>query len=102
MLTVWEFELSGERTDIEIPWDHKILKVAAQDERICLWTLVNTKAEKVQETFHVYGTGHQIDKREGPQVTEDLEYIGTAHLQKGVFVFHVFKHHIYPNKELPQ
>ena len=81
---IWKYHI--ERTvPIRMPKDAKILTVQNQNDRICIWVLVNSKAEKEERHFEVHGTGNVIF--ENNKVTR--EYIGTC--QTGIFVWHIFE-----------
>ena len=75
---------------LELPKDAQVLTVRAQGEDICLWALVDPKAEKEPRKFMAFGNGHNVpEPHEGPQIT--LKYRGSAHLDGGALVFHVFE-----------
>lgn len=84
--TIWKFTL--ELTDIQplfMPEKAEILTVQNQDNRICLWAIVNPELPSEERSFEVHGTGHSIYYDMGM----DRKYIGTA--QMGALVWHVFE-----------
>ena len=81
---VWKYTLSEVVNEVEIPAGATLLMVAEQHNEICLWAKVNPAAEKATRTFQVVGTGHaELDGTE--------TYLGSAQLNNGNFVFHVFE-----------
>jgi len=68
---------------IDMPIGSKILDVQNQDNRICMWVIVNTELETEERVFQIIGTGHQLLGR------TEKKYIGTV--QQGPFVWHVFE-----------
>lgn len=83
MKTTWKFTLQPE-CSIEMPVGSEILSVREQKETICLWALVDPSAPKETRRFVAFGTGHDIPD-------ESLSFVGTAHLQGGALVFHIFE-----------
>lgn len=72
---------------IEMPVGAKILSVHAQNDSVCLWALVDPSRPPVSRAFRVFGTGHPI----GNDLAERLSFVGTALLEAGSFVVHVFE-----------
>lgn len=87
MRTVWKYTLRDQDTTIEMPIGATILHVREQHGCICMWALVDSTAEKERRSFLVTGTGHEIKS-----TYTDLEYVGSALVDYGTFVFHVFEH----------
>lgn len=70
---------------VMLPTGAKILTVQAQNDRPCLWTLVNpTAPNDMAVTVRLIGTGHEI------QDIDSLEYISTFQTVNGRFVLHAF------------
>lgn len=68
-----------------LPTGAKILTVQAQNDRPCLWALVNpTAPNDMAVTIRIIGTGHEI------QDSDNLEYISTFLSFNGLFVLHAF------------
>lgn len=84
MAQVWKFILQPEIT-VEIPVGTELLSVASQGNEICLWAKVNPSAIKERRSFVGFGTGHEIPDQ------LSLKYIGTAQLNGGSMVSHVFE-----------
>lgn len=75
---------------VEMPKGAVVLTAQAQRETICVWARVDPDAPPIKRCFIVYGTGERAD-----DIAE--EYVGTAQLQNGDFVFHVFTDNVeYP------
>ena len=84
MQAVWKCILDvGERQTISLPRGARLLYAREQGENVCVWALVDLKEVATSRTLLVYGTGHPIE-RAGP-------YLGSAHLDGGRLVFHVFE-----------
>lgn len=81
--SIWKYVLQP-NIDIEMPVGAQILSVREQGNDICMWTLVSPDAPKEKRIFMVFGTGHDV-----PPV--QMKFLGTAHLQSGGLVFHVFE-----------
>lgn len=81
---VWKYTLTGTINPITIPEGAELLTVAGQDDNICLWVRVDPTAPQVPRVFFVVGTGFPIPGDAG-------EYIGSALVRNGMFVFHVFE-----------
>ena len=83
---VWKYTLDSMTTNvISMPLGARIISVDSQREEICIWVLVDTDEKKTMiHRFVVCPTGGDIP--------ETVEYfLGTAQLQNGALVFHVFQ-----------
>lgn len=69
-------------TEVDMPDGAEILCCQMQHDTICLWALVDPKADRNYRAFAIYGTGHSI-------VHDTLTYIATV--QQGPYVWHVFE-----------
>ena len=86
--TIWKFELKTTDTQkLEMPVGAEILTVQAQNERPCLWALVDPTEKKETRLFDIFGTGHPIHC----DMSIGRRYIGTYQLNGGSLVFHVFE-----------
>ena len=85
MITVYKYGLKTGLQTINMPEEAKLLEVAAQDQRVHLWSLVDTDKPAVSRTFFVVLTGGEIDYH------QHMTYVGTAHGVRGWLVFHVFE-----------
>ena len=81
--SIWKYVLKPEN-EISIPVGAQVLSVREQGDDICLWALVSPDAPKETRRFVAFGTGHDV-----PQIP--MQFHGTAHLQAGKLVFHVFE-----------
>lgn len=86
--SIWKFELqtTGKQT-IVVPANSEILTVQTQNERPCIWVLVDPAATKEQRCIEVFGTGHDVHYSKGVSRV----YLGTYQLHGGSLVFHVFE-----------
>lgn len=87
--TIWKYTLQPSSLILEIPEGSEILSVESQNNKICIWFLVDPSADSVEREFIVYGTGHAISD------AEHKKYIGSAQLENGMLVFHVFENIIF-------
>ncbi len=71
---------------IELPRGAELLSFQCQGEQPCLWALVDPKAEMVKRYFRFVGTGHPIE-----EPSEVLRFIGTAQMQGGALIWHMFE-----------
>ena len=82
---VWKYEIQVEdEFTVEMPRLAQVIHVAVQDNRPCMWALVNPAQPPTTRTFHVHGTGHRVD----PQMV----HLGSFLLLGGNFVGHLFEH----------
>lgn len=86
MKKIWKTVLAvADTQDISLPAGAKILCAHEQHEQICIWYHCNPNAPKVTRRIVICGTGHDAP----PQ--DHSRYLGSAFLQGGRFVFHVFE-----------
>lgn len=85
--TVWkyEWEIPSDRFTVQMPKGAEILCAREQFNKICIWARVKPQKEKETRKFVLTGTGH-----EAPE-PDTARYIGSAQLDGGAFVFHVFE-----------
>lgn len=87
MRTVWKFDLQllgGGWVTVPIPTGGVVLHVGTQDatdNAPSLWVLVDPSAPTEDRTFHIRGTGHDVDPR--------LVHVGSVVGDR--FVWHVFE-----------
>lgn len=79
---IWKF-IVDPGLPVTMPAGARILSAAAQNERICIWALVDPAACSMPRKVRVYGTGHSVPSEPG-------RFLGTALLQGGALVMHVF------------
>lgn len=80
---VWKFELLlDDEFTIEMPAGAEVVHVREQDNRPCLWVLVDPDAPKERRTFRTRGTGQDA--------TDAGRYLGSYQLHNGTFVGHLF------------
>lgn len=83
--SVWKYEIiPSDVIRIEMPVDAKVLFVAVQYDRPCLWAEVDVDAPIETREFRVYGTGHRLPDDPG-------RYLGTFIMNQGTLVFHVYE-----------
>lgn len=90
-MTIWKFILAGAVNDVEMPNGARVIEVHEQHGQICVWAWVDPAARRVTRRLVVVGTGHAA-----PENELEAAYVGSAHLQGGAFVFHVFDEGLAP------
>lgn len=86
MKTIFKYTLSPDDAPVEMPVGAEVLTAREQGENICVWARVETtETLKDKRTFKVFGTGHEIPD------DPNFHYVGTAMLQGGGLVMHVFE-----------
>lgn len=68
-----------------LPFKEQVLKVATQDERICVWCLVDQTQPEREVGIAIVGTGQML-----PDYIQKENYVDTVMLAGGVLVFHAF------------
>jgi hypothetical protein len=68
-----------------MPQHGKIIYLATQNGKPCLWVELFPNLPKEKRTIEIFGTGHPLD--------EDIEriYLGSYQLHNGDLIFHVFE-----------
>lgn len=83
--TIWKAVLQPtDAQQIEVPAGAELLCAREQFEKICVWFRCDPAAPKEKRDIAIVGTGHAAPNGEG-------RYIGTASLQGGALMFHVFE-----------
>lgn len=86
--TVHKLVLEPGRTVYGLPMGAVVLSAREQGDTVCLWYRCDpTRTTVDMRTFHVFATGQPIPS----YFFERLQFIGTAHLNGGALVFHVFE-----------
>jgi len=67
-----------------MPEGAEILCAREQHEEVCIWFKCDPNKPPVPRKIIVIGTGHQHPEIDG-------RYLGTASLQGGTYMFHVFE-----------
>jgi len=84
MRTIYKYELvMADTQEFFMPKKAVILDVQFQNEKMCVWALIDTEDTLTTKRFTIIGTGNPISKDIFPGL-----YIGTV--QTGAFVWHVF------------
>lgn len=87
MKVIYKYELShiyhGGDSTILMPQNYEFLDIQNQDDKICLWALVDNMDPKVCPVFRIVGTGH------GNEVLENgSRYLKTVQWRD--LVWHIF------------
>lgn len=85
MKTIWKYRLpTTGRFTLDLPVGYTALHLGVQDQQPHWWLLVDSEAPTTKVSLRCYGTGHEVDEREGA-------YLGTVLLVNGAFVLHYFR-----------
>lgn len=88
MRTIYKYTIRPDQLKVEMPKGAKVLTARGQMNEICIWAEVDTEREAEQRHFEVFGTGHKMNEDMGV----DRNYIGTAQLEGGALIFHVYEY----------
>jgi hypothetical protein len=84
MATIWKAVLRhADVQAVEMPEGAEILCAREQHEQICIWFRCDPHRRQVKRVIGVFGTGNLAP--------DGGCYIGTASLQGGSLIFHVFE-----------
>lgn len=84
--TIWKAILNpADLQTIDVPIGSEFLFAREQFEQICVWYRCDPNAAKRPVKIAICGTGHTAPER------ENGKYLGTACLQGGALMFHVFQ-----------
>lgn len=87
MITIHKLTLSPKRSSYSLPEGAELLCAREQHNQVCVWYKCDPNAEQTDRKIVVFGTGHEIPK----DLARRLKYLGTAMLEGGSLVFHVFE-----------
>jgi len=71
---------------IEMPFGARILSVGNQNDKLCLWALVNPVNSCEGRVIRIIGTGHSIESN-----NQIHSFIGTVAMSSGKLIWHVFE-----------
>jgi len=80
---IWKWSLKPGKP-VEMPRGAQILSAQAQHGELCIWAAVDPSQPTETRHFNVVGTGCPFNM-------EHQRYIGTAQLEGGFLVLHVFE-----------
>lgn len=86
-MTIWKyaFNLTGDTWDLAFPAGYRILTIQVQNEKPCLWVLVDAaQRQMVRAKLQCFGTG-----TEAP-VAPECPFVGTVQMYNGSLVLHFF------------
>jgi len=86
MTTIWKTVVCQDELDhgIVVPSDAELLYAREQHNEVCIWFRCEPSRPQERRRIKVVGTGHS-DCPDGGR------YLGSAHLNNGQLVFHVFE-----------
>lgn len=86
MHSVYKYPIGPGNTLIRMPRGAQLLTAQDQSGVVYIWALVDQSAPFVYRNVVIYGTGHDIQDADVP----NLKYVNTFFIENGRFVFHVF------------
>lgn len=87
MKAVWKFHLPTEdRVVARMPEGAQILSAQIQHGELYVWAVCDSDAPRLQRSFRIIGTGHEIDFD-----LDRARYINTFQLHDGALVFHIYE-----------
>lgn len=82
--TIWKALVGPEdEHEISVPIGAEMLCAREQGDDVCVWFRCDPHAQKERRIIYVIGTGHPCPPH--------ARYLGTASLQSGALMFHVFE-----------
>ena len=86
MKTIYKYTLSElhQYQIVLMPKGAEILCAKEQGNNIFIWAIVDTSNENEARNFRIYGTGNEVSN-------EHIRYIGTAKINGGNLIFHIFE-----------
>jgi hypothetical protein len=92
MKTVFKYPLElKEVQEIEMPKKAEILCIQTQNNKPCIWALVEPNGIEETRIFEIHGTADEIKELGYPKWRC---YIGTFQLNGGTLVFHCFERNL--------
>lgn len=86
MKTIWKEVLKvTDKQTIKVSKGANFLSVAFQHNQISIWYVVDNRAELVDQTIYIFGTGNPIPNN------FDGKFIGTVLMANDYLAWHVFK-----------
>ncbi len=84
---IWKFPIIDPSLIVfNMPEGSKILTIQMQNDKPCIWALVNPENKLEKRGFKLFGTGQSIDD----DMTK-MRYINTIQMHNGNLVFHLFE-----------
>ena len=83
--TIWKYPLAvKEIQSLQIPAGARLLHVATQNNKPCLWAEVIAEHSCWTRLVVIYGTGH-------PMPDDPGQYLGSFQMHDGEYVFHAYE-----------
>ncbi len=84
-MKIWKYQLDiVPEQQIQMPFGARMLTVQNQDDKICLWAIVDPTSYKVFRDISIIGTGIEVDYN-----SLRGDYLGTVQILS--LVWHVFE-----------
>lgn len=84
--TIWKYELEAKELQyVDVPSQHRVLSIAEQGDKMCMWVMVNPSSERQRRLqVNLVGTGWDVPSDVG------FDYYTSVVVQGGTFVWHYF------------
>lgn len=84
MKTIYKYpiNLTTEKQCLCLPENSQLLSVQMQNEKLCVWALIDESQPLSMVRFHIFGTGENLP--------DDLNTVFLGTVQDGIYVWHVF------------
>lgn len=84
MKTIYKYpiNLTTEKQRLCLPENSQLLSVQMQNEKLCVWALIDESQPMSMVRFHIFGTGDNLP--------DDLNAVFLGTVQDGIYVWHVF------------
>ena len=87
MKTIHKYILDPNNKEIFMQKGAVILTTREQGDNIYIWAEVDTDTPIEPRYFEIFGTGHEMHE----DIGMNRKYIGTAMMEGGDFIFHVYE-----------
>ncbi|MBS5979979.1 MAG: hypothetical protein KIB51_09670 [Dysgonomonas mossii] len=84
MKTIYKYpiNLTTEKQRLCLPENSQLLSVQMQNEKLCVWALIDESQPMSMVRFHIFGTCDNLP--------DDLNTVFLGTVQDGIYVWHVF------------
>lgn len=83
-MQIWKTELTVGSGKTSLPKGAKPISIQAQNGTPFMWSIVDPDMPRVDKSFHIAGTGHELPENIG-------NFVGTFLVESDTLVFHVFE-----------
>lgn len=84
-MRIYKYAFTSDCLTVYMPEGARLLTIREQHGTVAIWALVDPSKPMQRRVFQLIGTGHDVPD------DEPTEYVGTAMLNGGALVLHVFE-----------